>query len=142
MDYIDNFFLVLFILGIVACFASSHYDSKKDKKEREKLENTPIEVYKYSFDITMTNNKKFQMTSGCWVTYSFRKYTENNIFNNDSIKIDNEILNPQNIVEVKFMEAEKKFIRPIVNRYFGEFSIDKVYSDEEVKEREIINKKH
>ena len=138
MDYIDKFFLVLFILGIVACFVCSYYDSKKEKKEKEKLENTPIEVYKYSFDITMTNNEKFQMTSGYWVTYNFRRYAEDNIFNNDSIKVDNEILNPQNIVEVEFIGVEKKFIKPIVNRFFGgEFSIERIYNNKEVKEREV-----
>ena len=138
MNKVDIFFIGVLILCGIIYWIACKIETKKENKEEKRLENTPIEVYQYSFNLTMTNNEKFEMKSKTWTTYCFKEFIERFILNQDSINSNEIVLNTQNIVEAELVETEKKIIKPTVTRYFGgNFSVDNVYTNIEMKEREV-----
>ena len=136
MNKKDMIFIIILILWGVAYWIVFKIETKKKDKEREKLDDTPIEVYKYIYDIIMVNNKKYQLTASCWVTYDFETFVKNFVFKNKSIKIEGCIINPENIVEAVYISCQKKIIKPTVTCYC-DYLIDDVYVDLEVEEREV-----
>lgn len=136
IDMVGIFLIMILILCGIAFWIACVKEEKKDNEEKERLETTPIDVYKYSYDITMINKEKYQLKAGCWVTYDFRKYVENNIIRNEVIGIKDCMINTKNISEVKLVSSEKKLINPIVDEVYDYFTYD-VYSDKDVEEREV-----
>lgn len=130
------FFIIILIVCVIAFWTACIKEEKKDNEEKERLEDTPIDVYKYTYDITMINKEKYQLKAGCWVTYDFRKYVETNIIRNEVIGIKECMINTKNISEVNLVDSAKKTINPIVDEVYDYFTYD-VYSDKDVEEREV-----
>lgn len=130
MDVVDIFFGLALMVSIGYLI----WLGVKDSAETKRLENTPIDVYKYTYKIYLRDGSYYEKLANFYVNYSFCDFVKWDIFYKDSLKINNSlVVNTNQIIKIELVEAKHKSIKPILNH----FGVDSVYTDEEVLEREV-----
>lgn len=130
MDMVDIFFGLTLIVSIGYLI----WLGVKESMETKRLENTPIDVYKYTYKIYLRDGSHYEKVVNFYVNYSFYDFVKWDIFHKDSLKINNSlVINTNQIIKIELVEAKHKSIKPILNH----FGVDSVYTDEEVLEREV-----
>lgn len=130
------FITCLFILVTFPIW-SEIYDSYKNKKEKERLEKIPIEVFKYRLHMYLNDGTNTEFTEIFWTTLDFYDYVEKCILR-DSIYIVGQIfVNTENISRIKFINVERKFVKPYIGTSIGKPYVKRSYTDSYVIENEI-----
>lgn len=131
MSKFENYFpLLIAFLGIVYLVIMWFKDQKKTKI----LENTPIDVYKYMYKVYLNDGNSYEKSANLYVTYSFDNFVKIDILWQDTLKYNDSLsINTENIAKVECIETIHYRIKPTLN----DFGIDKVYTEEEVLEREV-----
>lgn len=108
----------------------------KQHKEDKRIENTPIDIYKYKYNVYLSDGSCYEKLANLYVVYDFDDFVKWDILYKNNLRINKTlVLNTEQIVKVELVDRIHKRIKPILNK----FGIDRVYTDKEVKEREIIN---
>lgn len=131
MSKFENYFpLLIAFLGIVYLVIMWFKDQKKTKI----LENTPIDVYKYMYKVYLNDGNSYEKSANLYVTYSFDNFVKIDILWQDTLKYNDSLsINTENIAKVECIETIHYRIKPTLN----DFGIDRVYTEEEVLEREV-----
>ena len=123
-------------LGIVLILSIGYliWIGIKQHKENNRIENTPIDVYKYKYKVYLSDGSYYEKLANLYVNYSFDNFVKWDILYKDGFRINKSlILNTEQIVKVELVYMIHKRIKPILN----DFGIDRVYNDKEVEEREV-----
>ena len=106
----------------------------KDKKKTKILANTPIDVYRYMYKVYLNDGNFYEKLANLYVTYSFDDFVKIDILWQDTLKYNDSLsINTENITKVEHIKTIHNSIKPILN----DFGIDRVYTEEEVLEREV-----
>lgn len=136
MDSIYMLWLIPII--ILIWIVITMVDKKKEKKELEELQNTPIEVYRYTYKVYSNDGNNYTKLANAFCSIGFDEFIERILLNDTTLEINEElILNTENITKAELISKETKIIKPRVNRGYDSFYLSKGYSVEEVKEREV-----
>lgn len=130
MEVVD----ICFGLAIVISVGYLIWLGVKNHKENKRIENTPIDVYKYKYRVYLSDGSYYEKLANLYVNYSFDYFVKWNVLYKVSLRVnDSLVLNTKQIARVELIDMIHKSIKPILN----EFGIDRIYNDKEVEEREV-----
>lgn len=116
-------------------------DKKKQKQEFKELQNTPIEVYRYTYKVYLNDGSNYIRTSIGWFAFNFEKFIKRCILVDDTLRIDNKIVvNTENISKFEVVKIESEIINPIMERFFNTIEPKEIYFPEEIVKQKLLNK--
>lgn len=138
---IDGFIIVLAIIIGLLCIMCYILDFINRRKENKRLENTPIEVYRYTYKVYLNDGTEYQRNSVGWFAFDFDNFIHRCILTDDTLRVNKTIVvNVENITRFELIETQKETIKPILESHVGEKFIREVYYPEEVIKQKLLNK--
>lgn len=131
MSKFENYFpLLIAFLGILYLVIAV----LKEERKTDKIKNTSIDVYRYMYKIYLTDGSCYEKLANLYVTYSFDDFVKIDILWQDTLKYNDSLsINTENVTKVECVKTIHSRIKPVLN----DFGIDRVYTEEEVLEREV-----
>ncbi|MDU3410010.1 hypothetical protein [Clostridium sp.] len=106
----------------------------KEKRKTDKMKNTPIDVYRYMYNIYLNDGSFYEKLANVYVIYSFDTFVKTDILWKDTLKYNDFLsINTKNITKVECIKIIHNRVKPILS----DFGVDKVYTEEEVLERKV-----
>lgn len=131
MSKFENYFLLIIALSIIVYLVTMCF---KDQKKTRILKNTPIDVYRYMYNIYLNDGSFYEKLANVYVTYSFDTFVKTDILWKDTLKYNDSLsINTKNITKVECIKTIHNRVKPILS----DFGVDKVYTEEEVLERKV-----
>lgn len=106
----------------------------KEKRKTDKIKNTPIDVYRYRYKVYLNDGSCYEKLANVYVIYSFDTFVKTDILWKDTLKYNDFLsINTKNITKVECIKIIHNRVKPILS----DFGIDRVYTEEEVLQREV-----
>lgn len=106
----------------------------KEKRKTDKMKNTPIDVYRYMYEIYLNDGSCYEKLANLYVIYSFDDFVKTDILWKDTLKYNDSLsINTKNITKVECVKTIHNRVKPILS----DFGVDKIYTEEEVLERKV-----
>jgi len=139
MDKVDVILTSSLAISTLGYAVSTLLYKKIGKEELKRLQNTPIEVYRYEMNICMNDGSEYLYIADRYVTYSFERFVGDIILDNETLKVGRvTVLNTRNISSVEILDCESKMIEPIIlTGYKDKRYVCETYSIREALELEV-----
>lgn len=135
----DSIVILYFLLMIIFIWIIIEIKDKRNKnREFTELQNTPIEVYRYTYRVYLNDGSNYLRLANGFCIVDFKEFVEHVVLKGEPLEIANTlVINIASITKAELVSKETKIIKPKVNKCYNSFYLSKGYSVKEVLEREI-----